>query len=115
MLALVGAQTAAATTIDFEAGPLADGTAVSDQLSSPGVRFTVAPPLNGLALPRIVVNAGQAHSPVRGLDLSTNAEEFPTPSEARRARRHRGGRGGDVGFMAVGAQSTATRAVDRSL
>ena len=79
-LALATAGPAGATTIDFEAGALADGTAVSTQFATQGVRFTAGPPLGGLALPKIVL--GSARSPARGLDISTNADEFPTPSLA---------------------------------
>ncbi|HYH58042.1 MAG TPA: hypothetical protein VD790_02315 [Thermoleophilaceae bacterium] len=79
-VALLGLPAAAHAVVEnFDTPPLAADTEVDDQFADTGIEFT-ADQTEGIAtLPRIAIDAGKAKSGSRMLDISTDAQEFPTP------------------------------------
>ena len=72
-----------ATTVDFEAPAVNDGTAVTNQFAaSKGVTFVSGAPTGAPALPLMRVSGAEARGGTHSLNVSTDAQEFPHPDFA---------------------------------
>ncbi len=74
---------AGATTVDFEAPAVSDGTTVSNQFTaSKGVTFVFGAPTGAPSQPAMRVSGGEARGGTHSLNVSTDAPEFPHPDFA---------------------------------